>query len=87
MQAPCWEWCVTSCFPPLVWRKIDTVRRRATPNKQTNLRRIKPTNFKEETKEQLIDALNNTGYIIADYQRLEKYSLVLIVCRIAKKGL
>lgn len=42
---------------------------------------------KEETKEQLIDALNNTGYIIADYQRLEKYSLVLIVCRIAKKGL
>lgn len=39
---------------------------------------------KEETKEQLINALKDTGYIIADYQRLEKYSLVLIVCKIIK---
>jgi hypothetical protein len=39
---------------------------------------------KEETKEQLINALKDTGYIIADYQRLEKYSLVLIDCKIMK---
>lgn len=39
---------------------------------------------KEETKKQLINALKDTGYIIADYQRLEKYSLVLIVCKIMK---
>ena len=39
---------------------------------------------KEETKEQLIDALKDTSYIIADYQRLEKYGLVLIVCKIVQ---
>lgn len=39
---------------------------------------------KEETKGQLIDALKDTSYIIADYQRLEKYGLVLIVCKIIK---
>ena len=39
---------------------------------------------KEETKEQLINALKDTGYIIADYQKLEKYSLVLIDCKIMK---
>ncbi len=40
---------------------------------------------KEETKEQLIDALSGTGAIVADYQRLEKYGLVLIVSRIIKQ--
>ncbi len=39
---------------------------------------------KEETKEQSIDALKDTSYIIADYQRLEKYGLVLIVCKIVQ---
>ena len=39
---------------------------------------------KEETKEQLIDALKDTSYIIADYRRLEKYGLVLIVCKIVQ---
>lgn len=39
---------------------------------------------KKETKEQLIDALKDTSYIIADYQRLEKYGLVLIVCKIVQ---
>ena len=42
---------------------------------------------KKETKEQLIDALKDTGCIISSYHRLEKYGLILIVCRIAKKGL
>ena len=42
---------------------------------------------KKETKEQLNDALKDTGCIISNYHRLEKYGLILIVCRIAKKGL
>ena len=37
---------------------------------------------KEETKEQLVDALAGTGAFVADYQRLEKYGLVLIVSKI-----
>ena len=32
----------------------------------------------------LIDALKDTGFVIAGYQRLEKYGLALIVCRIVK---
>ena len=39
---------------------------------------------KNEIKEQLFNALKNTGYIIDDYQRVEKYGLVLIVCKIKK---
>ena len=39
---------------------------------------------KEESKEQLIKALDKTGYIISDYKKYEKYGLVLIVCRIVK---
>ena len=42
---------------------------------------------KKETKEQLIDALKDTGCIISNYHRLEKYGLILIVPRITKKGL
>ncbi len=41
---------------------------------------------KEETKEQLINALSSIGAFVADYQRLEKYGLVLIVSRIIKQG-
>ena len=37
---------------------------------------------KEETKEQLVDALAGTGALVTDYQRLENYGLVLIVSRI-----
>ena len=40
---------------------------------------------KEETKEQLIDALKNTGYMVSNYQRLEKYGLVLVLTKIIKK--
>lgn len=40
---------------------------------------------KEETKEQLIDAIVGTGTFLADYQRLEKYGLVLIVSKIMRK--
>ena len=40
---------------------------------------------KEETMEQLIDALVGTGAVVADYQRLEKYGLVLIVSKIIKE--
>ena len=37
---------------------------------------------KKETKEELINALAGTGAFVADYQRLEKYGLVLIVTKI-----
>ena len=37
---------------------------------------------KDENKEQLIDALAGTGAFVVDYQRLEKYGLVLIVSKI-----
>lgn len=37
---------------------------------------------KEETKEQLINALAGTGAFVVNYQRLEKYGLVLIVSKI-----
>lgn len=37
---------------------------------------------KDEAKGHLVEALNNTGYIIDNYQRLQKYGLVLIVCKI-----
>ncbi len=40
---------------------------------------------KEETEEDLITALENTGFIVFDYQRLEKYGLVLIVSKIVKQ--
>lgn len=40
---------------------------------------------KEETKEQLIDALAGTGGHVVDYQKLEKYGLVLINSKIIKK--
>ena len=40
---------------------------------------------KDETKEQLIDALAGTGAVVADYQRLEKYGLVLIVSKITRE--
>jgi len=40
---------------------------------------------KEETKEELIDALARTGAIVTDYQRLEKYGLVLIVSKIIRE--
>lgn len=40
---------------------------------------------KEETKDQLIDALAGTGAVVADYQRLEKYGLVLIVSKIIRE--
>ena len=41
---------------------------------------------KEETKEQLINALAGTGAFVVDYQRLEKYGLVLIVSKIIKEN-
>lgn len=41
---------------------------------------------KEETKEQLADALVGTGAVVADYQRLEKYGLVLILSKIIKEN-
>ena len=40
---------------------------------------------KDETKEQLMEALNNTGFVISDYLKLEKYGLVLIVSKIVKR--
>ena len=40
---------------------------------------------KEETKEQLVDALAGTGAFVADYKRLEKYGLVLIVSKITRE--
>ena len=40
---------------------------------------------KEETKEELIDVLTGTGAVVTDYQRLEKYGLVLILSKI-KRG-
>ena len=39
---------------------------------------------KEETKENLLDALSGLGAFIVDYKRLEKYGLVLIVSKIMK---
>lgn len=41
---------------------------------------------KEETKEKLVDALARTGAFVTDYQRLEKYGLVLIVSKIIKEN-
>ena len=40
--------------------------------------------IKEETKEQLIDAITDTGAKCVDYQRLEKYGFVLIVSKITR---
>ena len=40
---------------------------------------------KEETKEKLIDSLSGTGAFVVDYQRLEKYGLVLIVSKIVRE--
>lgn len=40
---------------------------------------------KEETKEQLIDALARTGAFVVDYLRFEKYGLVLIVSKIIRE--
>lgn len=40
---------------------------------------------KEETREELIEALKTTNFIVDHYQRLEKYGLVLIVSKIIKK--
>ena len=65
MQAPCWEWCVTSCFPPSVWRKIDTLRRRAIPDKKTNL---------EESIQQLV----NTNKILYHQTICEKLKAVCL---------
>lgn len=42
---------------------------------------------KEETKEKLFDVLSDSEYIVTNYQKLEKYGLVLIVCKIVKKVL
>lgn len=39
---------------------------------------------KEETKNQLIDAITDTGAKGVDYQRLEKYGFVLIVSKITR---
>lgn len=39
---------------------------------------------KEETKNQLIDAITDTGAKVVDYQRLEKYGFVLIVSKITR---
>ena len=40
---------------------------------------------KEEIKEQLVDALTGVGALVADYQMLEKYGLVLIVSKIMRE--
>ena len=40
---------------------------------------------KDETKEQLIDALAGSGAFLVDYLRLEKYGLVLILSKIIKE--
>ena len=40
---------------------------------------------KEETKDLLLSAINDTGYVVNNYQRLEKYGKVLILAKIMKE--
>ena len=37
---------------------------------------------RNETRENLLIGLNDTKLIVSDYQRLEKYGLVLVVCKL-----
>lgn len=40
---------------------------------------------KEETKDLLLSAINDTGHVVNNYQRLEKYGKVLILAKIMKE--